>query len=152
MPVTMPRVAPGQIITSESYNALAAQIEALDRRIDQLTLAVTSPVAPVTTPGTTPAKPPAPTKITDILPHLAIDVRFQGNEVELRGENFGATKAQTRVSVDGQVAEIKSASATTLKFIIPNGIGGRPGTKPLLVENLTAGTFDLTTIYVGWSP
>src|SRR4051795_12566026 len=114
MPVTLPRVAPGQIITSESYNALAAEIEALNRRVDQLTVTVTQTPDPVV------VNPAAPrVRIVGVGPAAPFNARSVGGPLELTGENFAADAAHTRVLVGDALATIKSATTDKIEIDIP---------------------------------
>jgi hypothetical protein len=117
MPITMPRVAPGQIITSESYNALAAEIEALGRRLDQLSPGAPVPDDPIPTP-----KPPVIDSI-DAGDGPNGDQR-EAHVTTLRGKNFGSPADYAvwleRDGVASLVTNFEPGSSdTVVRFMMP---------------------------------
>ena len=137
MPVNMPRVTPGQLITASGFNALAAEIEALHQRIDKLPAAAsTSPV--VTTGDDTPSPVVGvpQTTIKQVIPYLSppdqiLPYRL-GEDISLIGTNFGTPAAKNKVEVLGatpqgqapspKAAVIKSGDANNLHLKLPTDL------------------------------
>ena len=71
-------------------------------------------------------------KVTDIKPvSCAI-----GDVVKITGKNFPTDKSAYRVTVDQKSATIKSATATSIDFIVPEGLSGGKKTVTLYIAGV----------------